>query len=473
MNARRPNVPVVIGGDLPLPAFTPTEEELSSPGLSLSQIITIVRAYWRRSLLLLLSLIFVFAVFIKLLPKSYVATATLIVSRGDQDPLASSDLPGNLQNTFIPTQIELIISAVVLQPVIDQLHLMSDPEFTRGFKGPPAALREAVLNNLNRSLSVYQGAGSDLLYIAAASKSPDEAAAIANAVANEYLKLNRQRIDEPAIQRARLYSQELADLRNKTIRAQDRVTEFRQRHGMIDLQPSRTDDADIALKDLETKLLRAQNDERNVRAQLQSGAVGNSGNVRADALVQNTLASEEAQLAKLRASLGPRHPAVLELESEIRATKRSISSGLSAQFANARKLVQRYQSAVDAERRRVLDRRKLQDQGSKLLLELQSAQATYKHALDGYPQIEFASHGGFNDVSLVSRAVAPVQAVKPHKIKYFMASCLLSLGLAFGLPFVYELFVNRRLRCRDDFERHFGIPVLAQFSPLAERSPRP
>jgi succinoglycan biosynthesis transport protein ExoP len=42
----------------------------------------------------------------------------------------------------------------------------------------------------------------------------------------------------------------------------------------------------------------------------------------------------------------------------------------------------------------------------------------------------------------------------------------MSLVLGLAAPLGYELLLNRRLRCRDDLERHFGIPVLAQFGPL-------
>jgi hypothetical protein len=37
------------------------------------------------------------------------------------------------------------------------------------------------------------------------------------------------------------------------------------------------------------------------------------------------------------------------------------------------------------------------------------------------------------------------------------------LGLV--LPLVYEL-ANRRVRCRDDFERDGGVPVLAEFGAM-------
>lgn len=471
MSAQRSNVPMVVANDAPAPSFPAFEEEAPSPGMSLAQIVCILRAYWRHSVFALVALVLASGLVIKLLPKSYVATATLIVNHGDRDPLATTDLPPGWQNTFIPTQIELIRSAVVLQPVIDRLHLMQNPEFTRGFTGSPSALRETVLTHLYNALKVYQGTGSDLLYIGAASRSPVEAAVIANAVASEYLKLNRHRIDEPAVQRARLYSRELADLRSKTIQAQNQVTAFRQRHGMIDLSPNKDDEAEAALRNLEQKLLTAQNAERNIQAQMRAGPLAVAG-MGAAAGGAGTLAKEESELAKLRTSLGPRHPAVIELESQIAATRHSISSGLDAQLVDARQRVRKYQLAVNAQRQRVLRRRRIQDEGSKLLLELQSVRATYKRALDGYPQIEFASSGQSSDVSLVARAAPPVLAVKPHKVKYFLASCVLSLAFALGLPFAYELLVNRRLRCRDDFERHFGIPVLAQFVPIHERGSR-
>lgn len=476
MTPHRPNLPMVISDSMPVPMSSPmsslagADEDQSNHGLSLAQVVCILRAYWKRSVVIMLVLVFVFGLLIKLLPKSYVATATLIVNYGQSNPLASPTLPDGWQNTFIPTQIDLIQSSVVLQPVVDRLHLTEDREFTRGFAGPPAALRELVLSNLRNSLAIYQGNGSQLLYIQAASRFPYLAAAIANAIATEYLQLSQRRLDEPALRRAQLYSQELAELRADTITAQNAVSAFRQRHGMLDLSPSNSDEAEAALTDLEQKLLAAQNTERDLQAQLQSRAWSGASSAGggSDPLVTQ-LNEQEVQLARLRQTLGPRHPTVLALERQIAATKGALSGNVSVQLADAEKLVSKYQAALAAQRNLVLDRRRVQDQGTKLVLELQSAEATYKKALDGYSQIQFASNSAFNDVSLVSPAAQPVRAIKPNKIKYFLVCCFLSFGLALGLPFAYELLLNRRLRCRDDLERHFGIQVLAQFEPITAR----
>jgi succinoglycan biosynthesis transport protein ExoP len=472
---------------LPLPApeqvyaipMPPGDEESSHVGMSLAQVISIVRAYRWHIMISAASLVLLSAIIIKLLPKVYIATATLIVNYENKDPLAGRDFPVGEVNTYIPTQIELITSRVVMNPVIQQLKLTTDPQFTNGFVGPPAALNEVVVKNLQASLQVVQGVGSQLLYVSATAKEPYHAAAIANAIAEEYLKQERQRTNEPAGERAERYSKQLAELRAKSITAQDRLTEFRQQNGMTEVDVDRTDVEGAALADLETKFQAAQNARRELEAHQIDARASSEAVLNAVPVVslRSRLESQEAEMAQLRATLGPKHPKVIELQSQIDATRRSladevqaISANNSVQLAQARDLETKYKNAIEAERTRLLGRRALEDQSAKLVLELQSAQATYKKALDGYDQIVFASAGNYHDVSLVSRADPPVKSDKPNKVKLFLLALVLSVGVGVGWPFAYELLANRRLRCQDDFERHFGIPVLAQFGPAVRMS---
>jgi hypothetical protein len=41
-----------------------------------------------------------------------------------------------------------------------------------------------------------------------------------------------------------------------------------------------------------------------------------------------------------------------------------------------------------------------------------------------------------------------------------------------AVPFLYELLLNRRVRCREDVERSFGVPVLMQFETI-DSAPEP
>ncbi len=465
--------------DYALP-FGTADEESSGGGMSLAQVMSILYAYRWYSLITMVVLIVILALGIKLLPKVYVATATLIVNYETKDPLSGRDSPAGETNTYIPTQIELMMSRVVLQPVVDRLKLTADREFTNGFAGPPAALNEVVTKTLHdKTLWIQQGMGSQLLYINASSKSPNRAQAIANAVADEYLAQEKERANAPAGERAERYATELAELRAKSIAAQDRLTEFRQQHAMTEVDADKIDVEGAGLLDLQAKLQDAQNQRRQLEARQVSGTANSDVVLDSPAVqtLRGKLAAQEAQMAELRTTLGPKHPKVVELDSQMEATRRSladevhsISANSSLQLSRARDLEAKYQSAVNTERTRLLARRGIQDQSAKLVLELQSAQATYKKALDGYDQIVFASAGNNKDVSLVSRADMPVKADKPNKLKLFLAACVASLGLGLGWPFAYEMLLNRRLRCRDDLERHFGIPVLAQLQPIPNMS---
>jgi polysaccharide biosynthesis transport protein len=472
----RPNLPIAAAEpEVTLPAAG--YEESTQGGMSMAQVICILRAYWLKSLITFFALVVVMFVGIKLMPKVFVATVTLIVNLDNKDPLAAREFAGGGAQTasYVPTQIELIMSRVVLQPVVDRLKLTTDDEFSHGFGGSPVAVNEVVTKNLHDVLQVQQGVNSQLLYISASAKTPDRAAELANAVADEYLKQERQRTNQPAGARAERYAKQLQELREKTIAAQDRVTEFRQQNGMTEIESNTTDVEGAALADLQQKLEAAQNQRREIEGR-QLGAHADSTSVldsNAVIALRSSLATQEARMAELRATLGPKHPRVIELESQMAATRRSlagevqsISASNGLQLARARELEAKYQAAVNAERNRLLERLGLQDQGAKLLLELQSAQATYKKALDGYDQIVFASAGDYSDVSLISRADPPAKPEKPNKLKWFLMSCVLSLGLALAGPFGYELLLNRRLRCRDDLERHFGIPVLVQLGPI-------
>ncbi len=457
----------------------PGDEESSSTGMSVAQVLAILLAYWKFSLVTFFVVTGALAVMIKLMPMQYIATATVIVNHENKDPLAGRDFTNIEIGTYIPTQMELISSRSVLQPVIDKLNLTADKEFSGGFAGPPQALNEVVSKNLREAVQVKQGTGSQLLYISALSHWPVKAAKIANAVTEEYLQQNRQRINDPAGERAERYSKELAELREKAAAAQDRVTEFRQQHAMTEVDADKADLEGAALNDLQTKLLDAQNQRRQLEArQLDSHASSDSAlDSPAVQTLRGKLSTQEAEMADLRSTLGPKHPKVIELQSQMDATRRSlsqevqsISANEAVQLTRARELEAKYQAALNAERERLIGRRAVQDQAAKLMLELQSAQVTYKKALDGYDQIMFASVSNFSDVALVSRADIPVKSEKPNKKKYFMMVCAASLGLSLAWPFAFELFVNRRLRCRDDLERHFKIPVLAQFGPLPTSS---
>jgi uncharacterized protein involved in exopolysaccharide biosynthesis len=460
------------------PEILPPAPQYLPPGTSLAQLLTIARAYWLHTAAIALVVVVVVAVALRILPKTYTATASLMVNYEVNQ--GGKEFPIAVLGSYMATQVEFMESDRVLLPVIESLHLTEDRELTTGFGGADAAARTLwVLKNLRMSLNISQGRGSQLLYVEVGAREPNKAARIANAIADVYLLEERRLVNEPASQRAREYSAQLAELQAKVTAAQEKVTTFRRQSGLSDIA-AHNDLEWQSLNTLEQQLLAVQ----NVRRANEAKALGDravSDEVLTSETVQTLkgeLMAQESQLAQLGATLGSRHPRVLEIRSRIAATRAALrreidlyTSSNSTQVSSGRQLEETLGRAVREERNRLVAVRQQQDQGAKLLLELESAQAVYKRALDGYDQIMFASGGKLTNVSLMSRAAPAVAAAKPRKLKWMLAGVVAACIAGISVPLIYEMGFNRRIRCRDDLERDFGMPVLAELDSVAHEGP--
>jgi succinoglycan biosynthesis transport protein ExoP len=476
----RRNLPVLAVAHPAPAAVTPSYETalpkaFASPGLSILQILSILRAYRLPTLVIVVTISVLMAGLIKLMPKTYTATTTMMVNPEGNDPLASN--PGMATPTFnyMSTESQLMLSPEVLLPVIDKLNLTEDKSYTAGYAGDGSTLPDWVRENLIKSLDIQLGAfGSQLIYVNASARNPSLAAQIANTLADLYLTQQRQRVSGPASERAKRYALELAELKNKVRIAQDQVTAFRQRTGVTDTTTKTSSVEQALLGMLEGKLQDAENARRSAEVKAMSAQ---SANTAAGSLaVQNLKAllnAQQTQLAQLRTTYGVQHPKVLELENQIHATQRNLDSELhgvtsanTSDLAAAQQLEAKMRAAVEEQRKKVLAVNKLQDEGMKFELELESAQSVYKRALDGYDQIMFASGGHVANISVVSRAVPPQKAAKPNKFKLLIVGVMGGIAVGVLAPLIYELLISRRIRCRDDFERDFDLPVLMEFDPI-------
>lgn len=460
--SRTPGTAITVA--LPEPNLATIPEQVSHQGMSVAQFAAILLAYWKQIAVITVVVASLGAVTIKFLPKTYTATATLIVNSDLKDPLAGRDFPAEMIASYVSTQIELMTSPIVLLPVIDRLRLMDDKNFTAGFSGNGDALREFVQKILALSLQVQRGTGGQLLYVSASAKSAAQAADIANAVADVYIEQDRRRLNNPAGERAQRYTEELAELREKATIAQDKVTAFRHENGIGDMNSASAGTEVQSLDTLHQHLLETQNLRRTLEAR-QAGRQAPADETPGSAVLDAQL----AQLAQLSGTYGPQHPKVKELNAQIALTRQSLananhatSASTGVELARTKELERKYVQAVAEQEAKVLKLRQAQDEGSKLVLELESAKSVYKQALDGFDQIMFQAVATHANVSVVSRAVPPLRASKPNKIKLMLMVLVAGLGLGVGIPLGYGLMIARRLRCRDDVERDFGIAVLAQ-----------
>jgi len=460
----------VVAEDTVSDAVIVSQPDMQS-GMSLAQVMTILRAHWKMSVLVALAVVTLAAAVTKFMPKTYLGVATLVVNNAANDPLAGTQFQAaaGLIGTYVSTQVELLQSAEVLDAVIERLNLTQDPAYAAGNKAGPDGLRDWVESKLRKDIEIDQGrAGAQLIYITASADTSVRAADIANTVAEVFTEQQDSHTNGPASERAKRYAVELADLKKKVTMAQAAADQFRNRSGTVDLDSKVDVDMD-SLTNLERRLQEMRN---TMRAHVAQGAGSHDVSAAVMGSPAVTALREEdaklrAQMAQLRASLGPNHPRVIELQSQIDANSRSLAAALStynnaaaSDIAVSRSEVAALEAAVQEQRAKVLAGRRFRDDAAKYQLELDSAQTAYKRALDGYDQIMFVHS---TNISIASRARPPVKADKPNVIKNMLLGVVLGVALGLLGPFAYEL-LHRRVRCRDDVERDFGIPILTEFT---------
>lgn len=460
-----------------VPVFGPIAaipENFAYPGLSPAQLFSIIRAYRIPIVIIVLTVLSATVLIVALLPRTYAATATLMVSYEVNDPLNGEEFPIGLLGSYVATQIELLQNPEVLLPVVDRLALTSNKDYVAGYRGDGSTLREWAASRLSRNLAIYRGPyDSQLIHVTYSASDAADAARVANTVSDVYLEQDFARSTGPANDRAKRYAEQLSELKDKVRRAQDEATAFQQRNALVD--SGTTADVDIKLlANLNQQLAVAQN-QRQVAEARASADQSVGAQVLASPLIQSLktqLAAQQVRLAELERTYVPQRRPVVELEAQIAVTRaalasetNSYASNASAELAVARQLEQRMRTAVEAQQARVLAVNRLHDDAQKYQLALESTQAVYRRALEGYDQIMFASRSRYTNVNVISRARPPLKATSPRVLVDLLLGCIAAGILGLAVPVGYEL-LNRRVRCRDDLERDYGVPVLAEFGPL-------
>lgn len=395
------------------------------------------------------------------MPKVYVGTATIAVNVNGDDPRAEDE-------AFLPRQKERVRSSRTLYPVVDRLALADLQEFQAGFPGDANAgsLRQYVMQRLSRRVSVAFGRENRYLYVSAEAADAVMAAELANAVAESFVA------QQPAVDAGTVATigvdPQTAKARVDDVQA--RITQYLATQPPAAAGETREvpgQDSAQAL-DLQRRLFEARGRRQQAELRLE-GKGGNDGMVPGAQSIhslQSQLHEKQDALAKLRPLLGPQDAQVVSFEAEIRETRARLAMAV-ASYQQA--LVDDAQAARDIEADLLRQQQQVQGQalrlrlkdgeGAKLLRELDDAQQAYQASLAGLSRTAVPRFPG--NAGIVARAMPPMAPDRPQPFRNVLLALFLSSSLGVLLVVSYEM-LNRRLRCREDFERDLGTPVLAE-----------
>lgn len=464
-----PIQPVRVDAPAALPA------DFLHPGISIAQIVSISLAMWKYSIAIGIVVSVLAGAFLLTRPKQYDAQVTVLINPEVNDPISGKEFPIQMLGNYMATQLELITSTVVLRPTVERLKLHENKRIVGDLDLPEDVRRSIAERSLQERLYVNQKSyGSQLVTLYFRDSTPTGASETINAIAEVYVSREYERRTPDSERTIALFSSQLEDLKGKVDIAQEKLTAFQKRTGLISVD-GKGDQTLNELGTLQAELLAAQANRRAIEASASSvaaSAMEGAGNG-PTATLRAKLADEESLMAQYRLTDGPRNPRIIDLQTKIDATRaeleratRSVSSVSSAELRSARQLEAKLKAAIDDQRKRVITQSALLEEGSKLKLELETAQATYRRAFEKFEEINRSSASSYNNLKIVSLATPPTRASSRRTRNSLIMSVVAGGGAGVALPLLWG-FLFRKIRCRDDMERDFGIPVIVEFNSIA------
>ncbi|MBI3043017.1 MAG: chain length determinant protein EpsF [Betaproteobacteria bacterium] len=415
-----------------------------------------------------------------LLPKSYNATASLLVDANkDEQSLSTALVPPRERLGYMQTQMDIITSERVARKAVQDLRLADNPATREAFEAEAqgvGSIEGWLVEHLLKWLKV-ETSQSNVIQVSFASADPQFSALVANAFAKAYIDTMLELRVEPTRHAATWFDVQLKSLRANLEAAQVKLTDYHKQQGIISTD-ERFDVENARLGELSSQLVKAQEQtfdlqtrERQARDLLERGASpGELPDVLANPHVQKLsadLTHGEAKLQELATQYGANHPQYQRqfsenqsLREKVDAEMKKIVSGIYNSLRQSRQREVGLRNALAAQRAQLLEHKENRNELAVLTRDVETAQRTYEAALQRAVVSQVESRASQTNVALLSPAVAPRKPSRPKVVLNIALSLVIGTMLGIGIVILMELF-DRRVRSRNDLENELNVPLLA------------
>lgn len=407
-----------------------------------------------------------------IIPKSYIASTSLVLNYKGMDPVTGTVLPAQLMPGYMATQIDIISSQNVAIKVVDALKFtdssVAQEQFYKATQGK-GDIRAWFADQLLEELEVKPSKESSVLEISFKGADPEFAAEVVNGFANAYIQTNLQLKVEPSQKAASFLGEQTKALRENLEIAQAKISKYQQAKGLTNIIGS-LDVESARLNDLSSQLVMAQSQafESNSRQRSAGGNGLASPDVTANSVIQNMkveIARAESKLAELSKRVGVNHPQYQSTKEELDKLKsllaqesKNVSSSIagSANIYNQREA--ELKASLAAQKARVLELNLSRDELAVLQRDVENAQRAMDAASQRYTQATLEGKANQSDVAVLNPAIAPLIPSSPNLILNILLASIMGtmIGVCFAL--LVEL-MNRPVRSRDDLSELLEVPV--------------
>lgn len=457
---------------------------LGNPAMNFVQFLAILRARRKLALIILFATLIPALALSLLLPKSYTATASIVVDSTKPDPLAAVLYAGGPNPSLMATQADVIQSDRVALKVVRNLKLNENPQIRDQWQeatGGEGTIEQWLASVFQKAMDVKPSRESNVLTLTYKAPDPKFAAALANAFVAAYLETNIEMRVEPARLYSSFFDQRAKDARDALEKAQARVSDFQREKGII-ASDERLDIENTRLNELSSQYVALQSLASDSGSR-QTAARGASSDRMQEVLNNPLIGSLKADQARLQgrlqeltAKLGDRNPQVIETRanlSELKARIDSETAKVTSSLGIANNINQQrageIKAQLEAQRAKVLQMKAVRDDGAVLQRDVENAQRTYDQIQQRLNQTTMESLVTTSNVSVLSQAVAPVEHTSPKIILNMVVALFAGALLAVGVVVAMEL-LDRRVRSVEDVALAVGLPIIGVLpSPRAKR----
>ena len=495
----KPQSDPVIGPELPAPTL----------GAQIDIVTGFLRRRYQLILFGLLLSLPLGALYLYITPKSYTASATMMIEprmRGPLDSFAGA-MPDDA--VWIDSQSVALKSLNVASYVVKRLRLADDPEFVRSGVGlldkllarlgwgedpdpkTEAERIDAAITAFSNGLDIRRIGQSYMMRIDFRSQNKEQATKIADTVIDAYI-FDQLNAKSQAFRRASDWLQDrLQALREQAAAAERAVIEFKSKNNIVAAGGELMNEKELSeisagsisarvnASDLQNRLERiravrkayqqdkptsAEQDE-TVSEAMNSGIITN---LRTQYL---NLVNREADWS---ARYGKNHNAVLNLRNQIRDIRRSIYDELGRieeTLKSDYEIAQKRQADFDNALAKLISQSTETNQAQVTLFTLDAAAKSYRRLYDNFLQrhTEAVQHRTFPTTEARQISAASVSKTSPKTAQVWMVTMITGGLIGVGLGALREI-MDRRFRTREQVQSIVATECLALVPLLADNS---
>ncbi|MFT3857418.1 MAG: chain length determinant protein EpsF [Aquabacterium sp.] len=441
--------------------------------MTFDQFFRILKARWLLTLSIVTTLVVLTLGICLLLPKSYKATASVMIDM-KPDPVSQSAGMGiGTSQGLMATQIDLIKSPTVAMRVARSVGMEASPEVNKQWAedtGRKGDYLSWVGELISKNLDVEPARESNIVDITYSAVDPKFAAVMANAFAKAYMESSVQLRTDPARQYLSFFEERANMARQKLEAAQMKLAQAQKERGIV-ATDERLDAENTRLSELSTHIaaLRAAAADARFRSEKAQTNADQMQDIITNPLISSLkadLARQEAKLEEMSSKYGDAYPAVQETKASIASTRDRLASetrrltrslGVTNSVSSSREADA--VAAYEEQRAKVLKLKETRSELSVMEREVDIAQRVYESILARQSQMGLESSNNQNNVVLVTAATEPAKHSFP-KIPLALALAM-TVGVVLAIIAVMGVEMwDRRIRGIQDLIQGTGLPVV-------------